>query len=213
MTALCGSWQKPAVDRPFAGTLERIAKEDASGSFRETSRQCWHDSEQPPHGLRRVGRTAALATPEPARQQFASIHERKEPMGDRTSLSIEVLAAARPSVEVAFRQEADEEWEGDLPGTVLLTFFEVDGGGLELLSNLAQSGVAFRGSHGDGLEYHGMTFAAADGDFAETPSPQGELMVGIDRETGEASARDLAAVQRWREIDRRVLALFARAGQ
>jgi hypothetical protein len=34
-------------------------------------------------------------------------------MGDRTSLSIEVLAAARPSVEDALRQEADEECAGE----------------------------------------------------------------------------------------------------
>jgi hypothetical protein len=134
-------------------------------------------------------------------------------MGDRTSLSIEVLAAARPSVEDALRQEADEEREGEHSCTILLTFFELDNGGLELLSRLAQAGVAFRGSHGDGLAYHGMSFAAADFDFAATPSPHGELMVGIDPETGEVSAPDLGAFQRWRDLDRRVLAFFARAGQ
>ena len=133
-------------------------------------------------------------------------------MGDRTSCSLEALVAARPSVEDAFRQEADEEDEGDQSWTVLLTFHEVEGDGLELLSRLAQSMVAFRGSCGDGLGYHGMTFAAIDGDFAATPSPQGELMVGIDPEGGDISAPDLGAFQRWRDIDRRVLAFFARAG-
>jgi hypothetical protein len=58
-----------------------------------------------------------------------------------------------------------------------------------------------------------MTFAAIDCEFAATPSPQGELMVGIDPETGEVSAPDLGAFERWREIDRRVLGFFARAGQ
>jgi hypothetical protein len=133
-------------------------------------------------------------------------------MGDRTSLSIEVLAADRPSVEEALRQEADDEGAGEHSSTVVLTFFEVNGGGLEQLSRLAESRVAFRGSSGDGLQYHGMTFAAIDCDFAATLSPQGELMVGIDPESGEVSAPDLGAFQRWREIDRRVLAFFARAG-
>jgi hypothetical protein len=88
----------------------------------------------------------------------------------------------------------------------------VDGGGYELLAELAKSGIAFRGSHGDGCEYHGMTFAALGGNFAGTPSPQGELMVGLDPDTCEASAADLTAARHWRQIDEQVVAFFTRGG-
>jgi hypothetical protein len=90
-------------------------------------------------------------------------------VGDRTTVSIEVLESARPSVEDAFGQRAEDAREGDLPGTVVLTFFEVNGGGFDLLTGLAKSGIVFRGSHGEGIEHYGMTFAAHDGTFAETP--------------------------------------------
>ncbi|HEV3075154.1 MAG TPA: hypothetical protein VHB47_12105, partial [Thermoanaerobaculia bacterium] len=211
-TALCGSWQKPDVDRPFAGALEGIPRENDPDPLRETGRQRFDASERPPQGPPpgRPGRAASRRPSRPGRNHHP--REKGTTMGDRTSCSLEALVAARPSVEDAFRQEADEEEEGEHSWTVLLTFHEVDGGGLELLSRLAQSMVAFRGSCGDGLEYYGMTFAAIDGDFAATPSPQGELMVGIDSESGEVSAPDLGAFQRWRDIDRRVLAFFARAG-
>jgi hypothetical protein len=132
-------------------------------------------------------------------------------MGDRTAVSITVRAADRQAVEDLF-EHAEYHREGHVPGTVDLTFYEVDGGGYELLAELAKSGIAFRGSHGDGCEYHGMTFAALGGNFAGTPSPQGELMVGLDPDTCEASAADLTAARHWRQIDEQVVAFFTRGG-
>jgi hypothetical protein len=131
-------------------------------------------------------------------------------MGDRTTVWIEVLGSARPSVEDAFCQQADDDGEGDFPGTVRLAFHEVDGGGSDLLCELARSGIVFRGSHDDGIEYSGMTFAAHDGTLAETRSSQGELVVGIDPAPCEPSASDLAAARHWRRIDDQVIAFFTR---
>ncbi|HVR12062.1 MAG TPA: hypothetical protein VMW75_28725 [Thermoanaerobaculia bacterium] len=133
-------------------------------------------------------------------------------MGDRTTVWIEVLASARPSVEEAFCQQADDDLEGELPGTVRLAFNDVDGGGFDLLCELARSGIVFRGSHDDGIEYPGMTFAAHDGTFAETRSWQGELVVEIDPTTCEPRASDLAAARHWRQIDDQVIASFTRCG-
>lgn len=139
----------------------------------------------------------------------SSLADRKDNlMGDRASVQLEVLAGARTSVEEAFCQSPDEYHEGDIPGTVRLTFYDVNGGGFDLLVELARSGLVFRGSHDDGSDYCGMTFAAYDGLLAEVASPQGEVMVSIDRQTCEVDPNDLAAVRTWREVDDKVLAFL-----
>jgi hypothetical protein len=143
----------------------------------------------------------------------SSLADRKDNlMGDRTNVDIEVLASARTSVEEAFCQNPDEHYEGDIPGTVRLTFYEVNGGGFDLLVELARSGLVFRGSHDDGCNYCGMTFAAYDGLLAEVASPQGEVMVRIDRQTCEVDPNDLAAIRTWREVDDKVLAFLNSGG-
>jgi hypothetical protein len=131
---------------------------------------------------------------------------------DRTFVLIQVLESARQAVEDAFGRPGDE-CAGDLRGTVRLTFSEVLGGGLDLLTALAESGVVFRGFHDDGDEYHGVTFAAHDGIFAATLSPLGQLMVAIDPQTCEPSALGLAAARRWRQVDDQVIAFFTRHGR
>lgn len=134
-------------------------------------------------------------------------------MGDRTRLIIEVLESDRHRVVDALDLPSDEYCESGDPRTIRLVFDEVDCGDLKLLSDLARTGLVFRGRHCEGDEYYGMTFAASDGVYALTPSPFGELMVRIDPETLEASASDLAAARDWRDIDNRVCAYFASRGQ
>jgi hypothetical protein len=134
-------------------------------------------------------------------------------VSDRTRVIIEVLESDRDRVVDALELPSDEYCESDGPRTISLVFDEVDCGDLQPLSDLARTGLVFRGRHCEGDEYYGRTFAAFDGAFALTPSPFGELMVTIDPETLEVSASDLAAAQDWRDTDNRVSAYFGARGQ
>ena len=129
-------------------------------------------------------------------------------MGDRTRVIIEVLESDRDRVVDALDLPSDEYCESDDPRTISLVYDEVDCGDLQPLSDLARTGLVFRGRHCEGDEYYGRTFAASDGVFALTPSPFGELMVTIDPETLEVSATDLEAARDWRDTENRVCAYF-----
>jgi hypothetical protein len=147
-------------------------------------------------------------------EHLSGFHPRKEiDVGDRTRVIIEVLESDRDRVVDALDLPSDEYCKSDGPRTISLVFDEVDCGDLQPLSDLARTGLVFRGRHCEGDEYYGRTFAASDGVFALTPSPFGELMVSIDPETLEVSASDLAAARDWRDTDNRVSAYFASRGQ
>jgi hypothetical protein len=88
-------------------------------------------------------------------------------MGDRTTVYIEVLASERDAVVRVFG-DPDNEHQPETSNTVLLTFAEVNYGRPDLLAALARSRLSFRGSLRDGIDYHGMTFAAHDGELEES---------------------------------------------
>jgi hypothetical protein len=145
---------------------------------------------------------------------LSGFHPRKEiDVGDRTRVIIEVLESDRDRVVDPLDLPSDEYCESDDPRTISLVFDEVDCGDLQPLSDLARTGLVFRGRHCEGDEYYGTTFAASDGIFALTPSPFGELMVRIDPETLGVGASDLAAARDWRDTENRVCAYFASRGQ
>ena len=132
-------------------------------------------------------------------------------MGDRTTLCIECLKSDREAVVKLFDDPEEEHPSTSGPAAEFLVFNQVNYGGRDDLARLATEGIAFSAHHEDGDDYHGMTFAACDGTFAETASPRGQLMVGVDAKSLEPDALDLENLRRWRVTEDRVRALFAAA--
>jgi hypothetical protein len=139
--------------------------------------------------------------------------DQADPRLDSATLVIESLRSDRAAVVKLFGDPAAEHPSTSGPAAGFLVFSQVNDGGRDDLACLASAGIAFSARHEDGDGYHGMTFAACEGTFAETASPRGQLKVGVDPTTFEPDALDLENLRLWRETEHRVRALFAAAAK
>lgn len=128
-------------------------------------------------------------------------------MGDRCYVRVHFRESDEPTINkiLGYGESPFEEREIDRPGVLLGIAFEANYGWCAELTELAKTGIPFIAFNDAGGEYGPGLTASIDGEVAEVDaSPEGEIVVRFNRETGEPGPDSIAYAQTYLAIEKRV---------
>lgn len=128
-------------------------------------------------------------------------------MGDRCYVRVTFRESDEAKINevIGAGESPFNERDIDRPGVLFGIAFEANYGWSSELSELAKAGVPFIAFNDAGGEYGPGLTAAIDGDIAEVDaSPEGEIVVRFNRETGEPGPGSLTYAKAYLAIEQRV---------